>query len=46
MNGSEVVEHGKLREAKVLLIGCSQSDGFVELNDSRVELGGNGGEKR
>ena len=46
MNGSEVVEHGKLREANVLLIGCSQSDGFVEVNDLRVELGGNGGKKR
>ena len=44
MNGSEVVEHGKLREMNVLLTGCSESDG-LEVNDLRVELGGNGGEK-
>ena len=32
-----VIKLGKLREAKVLLIGCSKSDGLVEVKDSRVE---------
>ena len=45
VNGSGVVKHGKLKEADVLLIGCSESDGLVKVNGSRVELGGNGGEK-
>ena len=33
MNGSEVVEHGNLKEAKVLLIGYFKSDGLVKVNN-------------
>ena len=31
-----VIKLGKLREVKVLLIGCSKSDGLVQVNDLRV----------
>lgn len=30
-SGSEAVEYGKFKEVKVLLIGCSESDGFVKV---------------
>ena len=38
-------KRAKVTEAKVLLIGCSQSDGFIQVNDSRVEKGGDRGKE-
>ena len=45
MNGAQVVEVGKAREAKVFLVGGSKPSRLVELNDSVVEGGLHRGEE-
>ena len=41
--GSEVIKASKVTEAKVPLIGCLESDGYIQINDSRVEREGDRG---
>ena len=35
--GFEVIKACKVTEVKMLLIGCSESNGLIQVNDLRVE---------